>query len=765
MQALEKEYALEFDPEELKQMSRILAETLLSQLQSEDNEAQLTLVTCVSGYEIIREDQIERVVNLDLIASATASVLDPLAQIKEWFTSVSNSLSSWIVSGIESFISTYVTPTIEMISGNVSAIISDLANIPSLVVSAITQEFPALISDITNSVVSTVETVVLDPIRSFVDWVSAQFASLTPIADAIMAGLTSILNFIDALSASLQASFTNLTSQISSTLSSLASSITTTFTNLATTVTVTFDSLISSLTASVTSLSDSIMSSLSMISTTISDLAVSVTATFDSLISNLASSVASLSDTIIASLSAIPNTISSMVDSIVTTLMTIPDAISNMVNSITASLMEIPTTIETILVPLGEMQKVISGFIDLLINLPAKAPEIVYSVASAIWEQQIAPLFKTIDVTIIEPLKAGISDIVVEVSSGFQQTSQVIAGFTNSILNFPEWFPTWFKENISKPIVDAITPIQVKIPDEWLPQASSTPLYAKIIFPPRFGIPTTPLFPMLTNPTAWITTSLQPIIEDATNSLWAGAQTIWNAILKGLGDLLKTLWEGIKGISKTTGEVLSNAFTGTWGIFKEVGEPFQEFVKEIYKPIPEDTASYMKDLTIPIFEDIFKEFKIGTPEFLTIDYVSGQLISATAYTTAMGFMPLLGQLPIRLASWIIRAVAKWMGGLSWKKRISLRPLGIGVETEFDFAKAFGASLSTYADNLMKWLDEIGRGMVYGYAIWMTQPIAKLLNYWFRNFIPIQLPREDVIIEFARRSKSPKSNLQISSSIP
>ncbi|RLG58933.1 hypothetical protein DRN86_05005, partial [Candidatus Geothermarchaeota archaeon] len=233
--------------------------------------------------------------------------------------------------------------------------------------------------------------------------------------------------------------------------------------------------------------------------------------------------------------------------------------------------------------------------------------------------------------------------------------------------------------------------------------------------------------------------------------LWAGAQTIWNTILKEFGELLKTLWQGIKDISKATGEVLRDAFQGAWEIFKEVGEPFQEFIQEVYKPIPENTASQLEIITTPIFKDAFKEFEIGTPQFLTIEYVSKQLISATTYSIAMGFMPLWGQLPIRLTSWTLKALAKWISDHDWKIRINLRPLGIGVDTEFSWAKALGATLTSYSNDLMKWLDEIGRGMVYGYAIWMTQPIAKLLNFWFRNFIPVQLPREDIVIEFARRS--------------
>ncbi|RLI87293.1 MAG: hypothetical protein DRP01_02240 [Archaeoglobales archaeon] len=545
-------YTSEIDPEELQRMSKLLADTLLEQFQQEDSKAQFTLITCVSGYEVIREDQITEVVNLDLVASATAGVLDPFGQLKEWFTSIINSISSWIVSSVTAFIDTYVTPTLDTILYNVSTVISDLADIPTLVVSAITQEFPDLISSITDSVVTSINVVVLDPIEAFVTWVSDQFTALMPIADTIMLELTTA-------------------------------------------------------------------------------------------------------------------------------------------------------------------QEVVYSLTDLLTNLQVTAPEIVTSVSTAIWQQLIVPLFEEINTSIIEPLTENVNNVIVEVETRLQQASEVITNLSTGILQFPEWFPTWFEEYISKPIVEAIT------------------------------------FPMITNPASWITTSLNPMIGDLTDSLLTGSQIVWNVMLEVLGNVVETLWKGIEGLMEVVGEVLRNAFTGAWSISETLGRPFEKFVKDLYQPVPENMAKQLEETTIPVFKEIFKEFGIETPEYLKLDQVSLQLISGGAYTVSTMFMPFWGQLPIRLASWILRAIASWVSNQDWKMRISLKPLGIGVETEFSWSKALGASITRFSKSLMKWLDEIGRGMVYGYSIWLTQPIAKTLNFWFRNFIPIQLPSLDIMREYARRT--------------
>jgi len=180
MQALEKEQLPELDPETLEQMSRLLAETLLEQIKVEDAEAQLAVVTCVGGYEIIREDQIMRIVQLDLIASATAGVLDPLGQLQEWLSDLINSVASWVVSAIESFIETYVLPAIDAVASGIQSFIE-------------TYVLPA-IDAVASGIQSFIETYVLPAIDSVTSAVFAFIETyVLPAIDAVASGIQSFI--------------------------------------------------------------------------------------------------------------------------------------------------------------------------------------------------------------------------------------------------------------------------------------------------------------------------------------------------------------------------------------------------------------------------------------------------------------------------------------------------------------------------------------------------------------------------------------------
>jgi len=173
-QTLKEEYSLDFSPEELKQMSKILAETLLQQLQSEDSKAELTVVTCVSGYEIIKEDQITEVVNLDLIASATAGVLDPLGQLKDFFAGIIDGAISLITSGIETFINNYVLPAIDAVTSGIRTFINNYV-LPAIdaVTSGITNFIRTYVLPAIDAVASGIEGFINDYVLPAIDTVTS----------------------------------------------------------------------------------------------------------------------------------------------------------------------------------------------------------------------------------------------------------------------------------------------------------------------------------------------------------------------------------------------------------------------------------------------------------------------------------------------------------------------------------------------------------------------------------------------------------------
>jgi hypothetical protein len=265
------------------------------------------------------------------------------------------------------------------------------------------------------------------------------------------------------------------------------------------------------------------------------------------------------------------------------------------------------------------------------------------------------------------------------------------------------------------------------------------------------GFPVWSVIGVVENPYGWFVDKMTNTMGAFAETLWSTLKGIWDSTLVALKEVAEGFWSGIKGLSEVIGKIIMDGLKGIWDSFATLGKPLQKFIEDTYQPIPTDTANLTANFATPIFEQAFKDFKLETPEIFKLDYVKKQLIISNTFAIGIGLLPFYGQIPLRLTSWTMRSLARWIGEHDWKIRINLRPFGIGVDTEFSFAKAIGASMYQFSYDMMKWLDEIGRGIVYGYAIWTSRPISKVMSYHFRNIIPVELPRVEDIIEFTQRT--------------
>jgi hypothetical protein len=368
-----------------------------------------------------------------------------------------------------------------------------------------------------------------------------------------------------------------------------------------------------------------------------------------------------------------------------------------------------------------------------------------------------------LDTYVVKPIYS-IGSIV---ATGFTEIGKVTMGFINAILRFPEWFTTYLvnplitglKTTIIDPLLKAIM-ITVTVPShssktsgihegQFLKIKPTVP--EKVPTTSYWGIPFISWISVVENPYGWFVDKMTNTIGTFAETLWSTLKGIWDSALTALKEVTKSFWEGIKGLAEAIGKGIMDALKGVWNSFTGIGEPLEKFVKDLYQQIPKSTATLTAGFTTPIFEQAFKDFKLETPETLKIDYVTQQLINAHIFTVGIGFLPFYGQIPLRLTSWTMKAIAKFLWEKDWKIRINLKPFGIGVDTEFSFAKAIGASIYQFSEDLMKWLDEIGRGIVYGYAIWTSRPISRVLSYHLRNALPVELPRVEDIIEFTQRT--------------
>jgi chemotaxis regulatin CheY-phosphate phosphatase CheZ len=454
---------------------------------------------------------------------------------------------------------------------------------------------------------------------------------------------------------------------------------------------------------------------------------------------------------------AISNAISGFIDTVSKTLSGIAKGITD--------------SIAGLLKPLGEA---ISGFTK-------SVSDTLNSMAKGIMDSIIGMGKNILDMRdfIINALQ----NMASQVGAGFQAISTALMGFINGTLRVAEEvksigvhlsdlitslgdlqkafskFPEWFKTDLVQPLKDAMKEVFTIQITEHKPAPASPEVKYPALYTPtasvKWALPIFPEIEILSDPFKWFSEKLILPISGWASHLWDSAKSLFDSIMKQITDVFSKIWETITSIAKSISDTIIDKFQKIWSMLVKPKSPelgfysksFEEFVYSIYDPVQKMMVNQAQVILIDQLTPILAEFAYPIPK----DKVSVELMKLLTFSMIMMFFPIVGQLPVRLASWTFRALARAMSGLEWNIRINLRPLGLGVDTQFNLFKALGATLHETASNLEKWLDEIGRGLVYGYAIWFSRPIAKLGNMIARNFIPVEMPRDEILLESLRRS--------------
>ncbi|MEM2446209.1 MAG: hypothetical protein QW734_06090, partial [Candidatus Bathyarchaeia archaeon] len=737
----QEETTLKPDSEEIRRTAEALANIIL------DNNLHVQEATTIET------------VNLDLLASTTAGIFDPLGQLKEWLASTFNSVAGWITASVESWIATYVSPTVNAILSKAGDIWSALQKIGDVIREAVAVAIPSIAASVT----SAIRPIVLDPIYGFIDWVGRQVDAFRRAAEGLGRALSAALSAAGDMASAI--------TRIMPDLSKIGEAISRTLTGLGRIPDI-LGGILSTLGRIPETLSG-ILTALSRVPDMVSGILTAL-GQIPRMLSEIGTALGRIPKTIsdiFTSLSKIPET----VGGVLLSLGKVPEAVSGIltalswvtrtVESVASALNRVPGMIGEITRILEQIPKRLGDFLDWLLKLPEKAPEIYTSITTRVWRDLVSPFFEAIRRDVVNPFTEKMKDITEKVSAGMTELGKDVTGFINAILKFPEWFPYWFRKDIvgeyfktfEEKHLLKITgkPVKGSYTYEWWGGQFTIEEHPTSIT--SFMIPVAGLFQALTDPLGWIKATVIGALQEMANSIWSGLQWIWKWMTEAVTNVLKTVWESLKSLSIVL-------FTAGIGWSTSLMEFLSKTPEEVKEAFPKALSSYLSGMQQQMLEKLapfhseqlakeIETMKISVPEYLTREKISRQLTLGYGYMLTAITMPFWGQIPARIVAYGLRGLARSMRDLDWTLGALLRPLGIGVETRFNLAKTIGASLYTFADQLLEWTKTIGAGLIYGYAIWLTQPMSRLISYHFRNLIPVQLPREDAVVEYARRSLS------------
>ena len=325
--------------EEIQKLSKILADTLIQSFFSEENpEQEITAYVVVEGCQIIREDEVTTLLRLDLIASETAGVLDPIGELGDWIADLFNSVASWIVASFETFIETVISPMISAIDSFIRDVV-----------------YPA-ISGVVDTVLSIVDTIV----SSIGDLINS---AITTITGAVDSAITAISGAIDAIASSILSTIETVQEALSGAISGVIDTISSIITTVQETIIGTINGIIDFINTGITTIIDTISGVISGVVETLSDIFTSI------------------ANTIIDTISTIIETIT---QAITATATTIVDSITGAVSGLWEWLVE---SFENILANVSAGFEAITRGFTGFINAILKFPEWLWNfIGRPIWE-------------------------------------------------------------------------------------------------------------------------------------------------------------------------------------------------------------------------------------------------------------------------------------------------------------------------------------------------------------------------------------------
>ena len=757
---------LDLNPEEIGRLSKMLADAFAEHVA----RVEPSVVTCVSGYEVVRECYVAEVVDLDLIASATHGITDILGQIAEWFRAVIDTVASWIVASVQAFVSGVVN--------TVSSIINTVTSAVSGFISDAVSTISRFISDAISSIISGISNLISNVISAISGAISG---IITAISTAISGAISAILNAISGIMTA-----------ISSALSGVASAIMDALKGVISTVSNIISGIVSTLSSIFGSIASAVMNAITGVVSTISAVIGGIISTISGVLSGIASAIMNAITGVISALSGIFNTIASAIMSAISGIIT---AISGILSGVASAIMNaisgfieavsgvISTVAKTIIDALSTVGKTIYdallNFVEIISNTFGMIGKTIMDVLTGIGKG-IMDLWNF--------LVGVFQDIAAKIGAGFQALGNAVMGFINAILKFPEWFPNWFYNSIAKPIMDALSTLGEliwKALPEWLREG----LEAIGSFFKGIADAIIEFFKDPIGSLGRLAQSIWDLIQEFGKRVWEGLTWIWNTIVSTTQSIIKTVWDAIQGFAswlwestvnafKTVGEVLfgglmtvltaigesvvkalsvvaSGILNIANSVAEAIGRTVTEFASLVFAPIFSTFTSRYADRMVDISETFARSSSVEEDLgylFSGIGLIVKDII--LAHALAYGISHGLQALASVVDDIEVRPTTHIMGGGEG----GLEPIGIGarlrallgwlISLGWHFKPSY--IIREMGKDVRLMADQFTRGLMYGITIWSTQPISKLLNAALRDALVVELPPVDTTQEVVRR---------------
>jgi len=232
---------------------------------------------------------------------------------------------------------------------------------------------------------------------------------------------------------------------------------------------------------------------------------------------------------------------------------------------------------------------------------------------------------------------------------------------------------------------------------------------------------------------------------------------LWDSFVAGVKAVISAIYHGTLTIAQfLTSKVVVPAVAGLIEFAKPLAVP-----ATLPTPIPESPIKLRMETSSPLYALILEHVIIPTINQMTstfqeifgafIDYALTPGVPSFFSATGLFFATVITSQALSRGLWVIFHL---LGNALKRVRIdisgALKFLGTGIEGAFIPHIDLGLMFHHIAAEFKDYGDTIGRGLTYGISIWISRPIAMLVNAAIRDIVPIEIPPTPAMIEESRR---------------
>jgi len=448
-----------------------------------------------------------------------------------------------------------------------------------------------------------------------------------------------------------------------------------------------------------------------------------------------------------------------------------------------------------------------AGFVDPLGQLKQFITDLINSAISWVSESISGAVKGFID-WLWEQVNAGLSSIsswIQEATTQLQNLGSAFTGFVNAILKFPEWFPSWFYENIAKPISDALSGLAKTIwellPD-WLKNAiqairdalKTIPNTIKAIKDTLKGIPSAiddlvkalrnffkdpvgvlrsafiilaeriwELLPdwlksaiqsldssikAITEGASWLVEQLKAFLQNPTGTLSA----LFSQISSIVTGMMETITDWIKG---ALGKVVELSTTITKAVLDE-GTKLAEKLVKIGKSISEAISKLIQELVKGMIEPLRESIKSALEGIF--GEKQGQAGGEIGAILGVGIALLPSYLTVLMLPRILKTLSHYMKEFRIWLQAQLAPLGVGGTVVVNIVSSFTRALYELGDAIEDLPRKMGEYFVLGVSLMGLEPLRYPFRYAWKQYlktlgfgdVPFELPPLGLARDLIRR---------------